>query len=146
MKKSETLSKLKSSGIDYTLLKKEFEISLKKGESILIQILKHISKKVNLHRIELMQIISPKNIIENLESKMVNSDLKEKIYESVKELSLINWKIRKAVIGDDKERLDMIKSAFNYCSKELLALRKELYEELINNWKKDEKKNNCYIS
>ncbi|MDD4353551.1 MAG: hypothetical protein PHN56_03775 [Candidatus Nanoarchaeia archaeon] len=146
MKKSEMIKKLKDNEIDYNLLKKEFKISLKKGESLFEQILSQLNKKIGGYKSELMQIISPKNIIENHESKMINSSLKEDIYENIKELSLLSWQIKKAKISTEQDKIEVIKSSLNYCLKIYNPMKKNLCEEMIKNWKKEEIKDTYYIS
>lgn len=146
MKKSELVKKLKDNEIDYEILKKEFNLHLKKGEPLIKQILSQISKKIGSHKSELMQIISPKNIIENHESKMINSSLKGDIYENIKELSLLGWQIKKAVLIDESEMIKSIKQALDYCQKNYNPMKKKLCDEMIKNWKKEEIKNNNYIS
>ncbi|MFA5303486.1 MAG: hypothetical protein WC393_03030 [Candidatus Nanoarchaeia archaeon] len=146
MKKSELLKKLTSSGIDYEALKKEFNLHLKKGEPMVNQILIQIIKKLSSHKAELMQIISPKNVIENHESKMITSAIKEEIYENIKELSLLSWQIKKSMLSDEQDMMNSIKSSVNYCLKKYNPMKKKLCEEMIKNWKIEEIKNNYYIS
>jgi SOS-response transcriptional repressor LexA len=146
MKKSELIKMLKKSEIDYESLKKEFSLSLKKGEPLIAQILNQISKKLSSYKTELMQIISPRNIIENHESKMINSSLKEDIYENIKELSLLKWQIKKSFISEEQEMISSIKLSLNYCQKIYNPMKKKLCEEMIKNWKKEEIKDTNYIS
>ncbi|MDD2678984.1 MAG: hypothetical protein PHG04_03105 [Candidatus Nanoarchaeia archaeon] len=146
MKKSQIMNELKNAGIDWEVLKKSFGIKLKKGKSMIDQMLEQIIKKTSEHSLELMKIISPKNLIENHESKMIKTALKEKIYETIKDLSLINWKSKKAMLETNEEKLKAIKKALDYFLQDFIKIKKELCNEMINNWKKEEIKDNYYIS
>jgi Fe-S cluster biosynthesis and repair protein YggX len=146
MKKSELVKKLKTKDLDYEELKKEFNLHFKKGEISINQIVNQMIKKLNSYKIELMQVISPKNIIENHESKMINSSFKEDIYDNIKELSLITWQIKKAILIDEEKMIKSIKTSMNYYLKVYKPMKKKLCEEMIKNWNKEEIKNNYYIS
>jgi len=147
MKESDLQKKLEKQGIDYAILKKEFKIKLKKGESLLNQVLVSIAKKLNHQKMDLMQVISPKNIIENHESKMINSRLKEELYESIKELSLLSWQTKKALIDESEdEMISLIKESSDYYIKTYKPIKKKMCEKMIDNWKKEETKNTNYIS
>jgi alpha-galactosidase/6-phospho-beta-glucosidase family protein len=146
MKKSELVKELEKSGINYKYLKKEFNVKLKKGEPLINQLLSQVSKKLNNCKSELMQIISPKNIIENHESKMISSGLKEDIYENIKELYLLSWKIKRAMLDNEEDKINAIKSSVDYMQKIYIPMKKNLCNEMIKNWKKEEIKNTNYIS
>jgi len=147
MKESDLQKKLEKQGIDYPILKKEFKIKLAKGESFLTQVLISIAKKLSRQKADLMQIISPKNIIENHESKMIRPKLKEDIYDSIKELSLLSWQIKKALIEESEDEIiPLIKESNDYYTKTFKPMKKRLCEEMIDNWRKEEIKNNSYIS
>ncbi len=145
VKKSEIMQLLKNNEVDYTELKKEMGVSLKKGRPLMEQLVKQALKKISLEKSELMPLISPKTLIESHESKMLNRDLREEAYEAIKELSLLSWVVKKSELKSAEEIILALKKSMDYL-KSLKILKEKICDEMINNWGKEDIKDNYYIS
>lgn len=146
MKKGEFEKKLKEAGIDYKELKRSFSFSPKKGEPLIGQAISSILKKISSETSELSKIIMPKSIMESHESKMIGSEMKELAYEELKELSLISWHLKKAMLSDEEDKLKAMKKSVAHFEASFNPFKKKLCEEMIKNWKKEHARNNSYIS
>jgi hypothetical protein len=145
VKKSELMKMLKNQGLDYYELKKEMGISLKKGKPLMEQLILQSLKKISSAKSELMPLISPKNLIESHESKMLGKDLREEAYEAIKALSLLSWVVKKAELKSAEEAIMSLKKSMDYF-KSLKILKERLCNEMIDNWNKEDIKDNYYIS
>ncbi len=145
VKKSELMKMLKNQGLDYYELKKEMGISLKKGKPLMEQLVLQSLKKISSAKSELMPLISPKNLIESHESKMLGKDLREEAYEAIKALSLLSWVVKKAELKSAEEAIMSLKKSMDYF-KSLKILKERLCNEMIDNWNKEDIKDNYYIS